>query len=253
MKAFLPFFIQRPAGKTAQAKDEIFAGFTLIELLVVIAIIAILASMLLPALKRTRDTAKQIKCTGNIKQCSMACFEYINDYNGFIPYAYVAGGGYSGYGDSTTGTWYVKVAPYLNIPYYSHGAIGVSYSDYIKGPCIFTCPSQNFVYEPAVKPVSYAPSIRTANAATIIFPSPETRQGKLKDVKKVSEKVLISDSGSQAAMNPWQIEPTGNHYDAFNRHRKGGNGAFFDGHVELILYKDARTPFVSGGLFDPFK
>ena len=59
--------------------------FTLIELLIVIAIIAILASMLLPALKSARETANIIACLNNMKQYSSAWSMYSGDNDGWCP------------------------------------------------------------------------------------------------------------------------------------------------------------------------
>lgn len=82
--------------------------FTIIELLVVIAIIAILTSLLMPALKRAKDSARSITCNNNLRQTSSGVMMYVSDNQEWFPQV-----------ACTEGTWAYKVSSggYLNNNY----------------------------------------------------------------------------------------------------------------------------------------
>jgi prepilin-type processing-associated H-X9-DG protein/prepilin-type N-terminal cleavage/methylation domain-containing protein len=86
--------------------------FTLIELLIVISIIAILASMLLPALRNARERTKSIACLSNLRNIGQLLPLYSSDYNGFM----IRNSAALGYSQSASWGWVLARNGYISYP-----------------------------------------------------------------------------------------------------------------------------------------
>jgi len=104
--------LKMPASKS-KCPGQSPSGFTLIELLVVIAIIAILASMLLPALARAKLNAKRAQCMSNLRQWTLAFNMYANDSQGSMPLGWYGVDANPPY-PLSMGEWSMALKPYIN-------------------------------------------------------------------------------------------------------------------------------------------
>ena len=109
-------------------------GFTLVELLVVIGIIALLISILLPALSKATESARTIACLSNLKQIAMANFNYAANNKGVSVPASYRSGSFGAYGDAEQWPVLLIAEGYLTAPNSKGAAAGVNDKN------VFFCP-----------------------------------------------------------------------------------------------------------------
>jgi prepilin-type processing-associated H-X9-DG protein/prepilin-type N-terminal cleavage/methylation domain-containing protein len=236
-------------------------AFTLIELLVVIAIIAILASMLLPVLSRSKQKAAQAKCTSNLRQLSFGTLMYIDDARGTFP----GPGSRATYGYHPEDWIYWRLSStYPNVQKSPITAgLGVINSNMFRcpmdrddtariqqygtigsdpGPYMYSYTMTSYDLENTFNPGVTSLFVGPANGAKAYFFKLSSVLGPTHKIMLVEEQTSHSpsesyDPGNSAAslIDDGRFQATGDSISI--RHNKRGNVVFVDGHVEPVLPK----------------
>ena len=196
-------------------------GFTLIELLVVIAIIAILAGLLLPALAKAKEKAKTTHCLNDLRQIGIASVLYADDHEDALPRS-----------QHSRESWVGTLQPYLS------------------GTNLFRCPmdsNKKRIYSYAVNdfltPHPYGASdLNFSKSTSVPSPSETLHMTEMQDRFEGSDHFHFADeqdAGYSTNAFPAQV--------SVERHRKGANYLFVDGHVEGMRWMGVKTKLTQPG------
>jgi prepilin-type N-terminal cleavage/methylation domain-containing protein/prepilin-type processing-associated H-X9-DG protein len=207
-------------------------AFTLIELLVVIAIIAILASLLLPALSKAKAKANTTKCASNEKQIAVGYLLYAGDNADYLPLA-------SHLGDAAPSEWYFEIGSYL-------ARQATTYSNIVAKGSVVACPSAKL--EKAFPPGTPAAEAYGGYGHNYVYLGylSEDERVKTTAITKPSETCMNGDGlDLDKRLNWWNygylyppsIPPWGQPTVwPYVRHGKGSNYAWVDGHVSMTSW-----------------
>lgn len=248
-------------------------GFTLIELLVVIAIIAVLASLLLPALAGAKESARMTKCRNNLRQLTLGMVIYLDDNEDYYPWAGGVDrnlppdwvwGGQPATDTNIPGYWRRpprtyghhaeagSVFPYVTGQPIVRPARGNNPDDYTNSFLIYQCPSTGLIGK-ALR-VNYSMNDLVDGGDPADFP-PKGLKSSI--VANPSGKFLVMQENPKTMHNA-SVTPAGSVDDFDLRLHKGGliNG-FMDGHVEfmkenkLMPIVHGTNPRLTRSYFDP--
>ena len=193
-------------------------GFTLIELLVVIAIIALLLSVIMPALKAAKEQAKIVICSGNLRQIYFGLNLYRDAYNDSIPVVY------DPVENNYDPPWYVLLGEMLGWD------VEGNHDDRVGS---------------GIKQVTHCPAVKKRGdnssddlAVAHYITSMLNADIKFKEVCSPYQRLFLSD-GQPAydTFNPYVLFPPPNPWPyeiIVFRHRESANELFFDGHTGLV-------------------